>query len=164
MLRFLIVLLCALLPLLANAECTIDPARMKFSLSSDALAIRNTLFLQLCGDCDRALVDLTDPTLIGRLEPPRFLPSRTSFVNPPYLQGTVVLAFLVDIDGSVHQVTVLESSGHKSLDAAALTFWKQSKFKTPAKLDGQPIRALMYYRMQSTVTHRDPGSRLLRDQ
>jgi hypothetical protein len=51
---------------------------------------------------------------------------------------------LVEIDGSTRDVTVLESSGYKPLDAGASKYWTDSRFKTSAKLDGQPVPSLVY--------------------
>jgi TonB family protein len=153
MVRLLIAILGAVLPVRANAECTIDPARMNFSLSSESLAIRNTMFLQLCASAGGELVDITDPTLVGRLE---WNPRSLSLPHGDYYptdakrrgwQGTVVLAILVDVDGSVYQPTVLVSSGHRVLDQAALEFWGKVKFTSPARLDGRPVRALVYRKM-----------------
>ena len=153
MVRLLIAILGAVLPVRANAECTIDPARMTFSLSSESLVIRNTMFLQICGSAGGELVDITDPTLVGRLE---WNPRSLSLPHGDYYpteakrqrwQGTVVLAILVDVDGSVHQPTVLVSSGHRVLDQAALEFWGKVKFTSPARLDGRPVRALVYRKM-----------------
>lgn len=57
-------------------------------------------------------------------------------------EGTVVLQVVVDVAGRPLEVTVAESSGHRSLDAAArrhvLSAWQ---FR-PAMRDGQPVEAV----------------------
>jgi hypothetical protein len=46
---------------------------------------------------------------------------------------------------------MLTSSGQKQLDAKALAYWRKIRYRTPAKLDGQPVRILTYYRFKSIV-------------
>ena len=145
-------------PFLTNAECAVDPSRsrMTLALPADALAIRNRLFLAICENDGGELIDVTDPTLGTRLEQPRHVSMPPGPVPNPgpgesHHTGTVLLAYLIDLDGSVRQVTVLESSGHKELDEAAVETWSHGKFAAPAKLDGRPVRALSYTKMPFTV-------------
>jgi TonB family protein len=125
------------LPLPAAAECTIDPARSRMIpiLPPEALAIRNKLFLQICEKNGGDLVDVTDPTLVDRLEQPKHVEMPPGPNVTPQRAGTVLLAYLIDLDGSVRQVTILESSGHKELDEAAVETWSHAKFAASAKLD-----------------------------
>jgi TonB family protein len=147
-------MLSVVLPLCAAAECTIDPARsrMAVALPPEALAIRNKLFLEICEKDGGDLVDVTDPTLGGRLEQPKHVQMPPGPSVTPQHKGIVFLAYLVEVDGSVRQVTVLESSGYKELDEAAVQTWSQGKFTVPAKLDGRPVRVLSYTKMPFTVT------------
>ena len=130
---------------------------MKPTLSADALTLRNALFQQACESANGAFIDSTDPTLGARLERPRGLAIRNSSEYYPklarrlLLQGTVRLAFVVDTDGSIIQVKVLESSGSDLLDAAALRLWSEARFAAPAKLDGRPTRALGYSNVPFTL-------------
>jgi TonB family protein len=150
--RTLLALVWALMATPANAQCVVDPGRMKFSLSADAQAARDTLFMRLCNSANGKLIDSTDPTVVGRLDDPHHLQVPNEYPqNPEHLKGNVLLAIIVDTEGWVREVTVLESSSHKSLDESALKFWRHLKFKTPGTLDGQPVRTLIYYRMQFTV-------------
>lgn len=55
-------------------------------------------------------------------------------------QGTVTLRVLVTRDGLPGSVTVEKSSGHASLDAAALATVKEWRF-VPAQQNGQPVDA-----------------------
>jgi protein TonB len=80
-------------------------------------------------------------------------PSRTAavvdfstFAKPEYPrnsqrnqeQGTVTLAFLIGVDGSIKDAKVDKSSGFRDLDKAALRGLSQCRFK-PAQADGKPI-------------------------
>jgi TonB family protein len=149
-LRSMTVIVSAMLPTLAISDCVIDPARMKPVLSANALAIRNALFLEACVAAEGALVDSTDPTLASRLEQPRALKIQNSEKYYPKesrrrrIEGAARLVFVIGMDGSVSDVTIIESSGHDELDAAAVKMWQEARFGVPAKLDGQPIRALGY--------------------
>lgn len=146
------------LALAATAECTIDPARsrMALALPPEALAIRNKLFLAICEKDGGELIDVTDPTLGPRLEQPRHVsmppgPVPTPPSGEPQHAGTVLLAYLIDLDGSVREVTVLETSGYKELDEAAVETWSHAKYVAPMKLDGRSVRALSYTKMPFTV-------------
>ena len=108
------------------------------------------------------LVDVTDKTLGQRLEPPSKpkLPDRSLDLNSGLplqngLRGTVLLAFLVDVDGSLRETTVIQSSGNPLIDEAALNWWRYAKYKSPAKLDGRAVRALTYWKMPINTTGRD---------
>lgn len=70
--------------------------------------------------------------------------SRSSFRYPPAakkkgIKGYVVLSVLVDIDGSVRQVQVLESSPSGVFDDAALQGVRSWQFE-PAKYKGDSVR------------------------
>jgi TonB-like protein len=158
-LLFAIVLTLAL-PLPAAAECSPDRAQIKLALTPESLSIRNELFLRLCERSNGELVDVTDPTVAGRLTKPKdivFLNNRSG--NPRELNGNLLLAFMVDLDGTLHDTTIIVGSGNKLLDEQTLELWPFYRYKTPAKLDGQPVRILMYYRFKATNNPRDvpPG-------
>lgn len=55
-------------------------------------------------------------------------------------EGDVIIAILVNVDGSVAEVKVEKSSGFQRLDEAAVTFYKKTKL-LPATKGGQPIAA-----------------------
>jgi protein TonB len=54
-------------------------------------------------------------------------------------QGTVIVQFVVDVDGSVFNVAVKQRSSSRDLDEAALNSVMRYKF-TPGIKDGQPVR------------------------
>jgi len=148
------------LPLAAAAECSPDQAQIKLALTPQSLSIRNELFSRLCERSNGELVDVTDPTVAGRLTKPKdivFLNNRSG--NPRELNGNLLLAFMVDLDGTLHDTTIIVGSGNKLLDEQTLELWPFYRYKTPAKLDGQPVRILMYYRFKATNNPRDvpPG-------
>ena len=148
------------LPLAAAAECSPDQAQIKLALTPQSLSIRNELFSRLCERSNGELVDVTDPTVAGRLAKPKdivFLNNRSG--NPRELNGNLLLAFMVDLDGTLHDTTIIVGSGNKLLDEQTLELWPFYRYKTPAKLDGQPVRILMYYRFKATNNPRDvpPG-------
>lgn len=155
MTRLCAYLLLAALPICAggSTDCNVDPARMGRALSPSTLVARNPLFLKLCSATGGSVVDITDPTLRGRLVPPSDLQAPPKNQIGRYYseedrrsgrQGRVLLAMLVETDGSTHEVTVLGSSRYHPFDAGASKLWMDSRFKTPAKLDGQPVPALIY--------------------
>jgi len=148
------------LPLPAAAECSPDQAQIKLALTPQSLSIRNELFSRLCERSNGELVDVTDPTVAGRLTKPKdivFLNNRSG--NPRELNGNLLLAFMVDLDGTLHDTTIIVGSGNKLLDEQTLELWPFYRYKTPAKLDGQPVRVLMYFRFKATNNPRDvpPG-------
>jgi protein TonB len=56
-------------------------------------------------------------------------------------EGTVVVEFTVDGDGSVKKIGIAESSGYPRLDAAAVKAVASAKF-SPAVRDGQPVSSV----------------------
>ena len=142
----------ALLPLHAWGECTVDASRIGTALSPMALAARNALFMKACTDAGGTLIDATDPALAGHLSAPTGLQVLNRHFYPDEaqqrgLQGGVLIALIVEADGSVHDVRVLEGSGHTLLDDAAVRTFANGRFKAPAQLDGRPIRCLVYEQM-----------------
>src|SRR5689334_18999844 len=88
------------LPLHAKSECSTDQAQIKLALAPEPLSVRNALFSRLCASSNGELVDITDPALAGRLTKPQdiiFLHERSG--NPGELNGDLLLAFMVDLDG-----------------------------------------------------------------
>jgi len=154
--RLFAIVLPLALPLRAGAECSTDQARIKLALAPESLSIRNELFSRLCESSNGELVDITDTTLAGRLTEPKdiaFLDDRSG--NPGELTGNLLLAFMVDLDGRLHDTTIIVGSGNKKLDEQTLKIWPYYRYKTPAKLDGRPVRILMYFKFKATTNPRD---------
>lgn len=84
----------------------------------------------------------------GPVQPPQM----QRYVAPEYpasmlargLRGAVVLQFVVEVDGSVGKVEVIESAGPE-FDAAAISAAKLLRF-TPATVDGKPTRVAIRFR------------------
>ena len=53
-------------------------------------------------------------------------------------EGTVTLRFIVQPDGSISDIRIARSSGHRRLDATAVRSLRQAKFQ-PATCYGKPI-------------------------
>ena len=138
-------------PGLALAECSVDPNHFVFPYSKTALAARNAFFESICSASNDDLIDLTDPTLKGRLDEPS-KPVRLSTEDPYPVQarrmgyrGKPVVAYELEPSGLVGDVVVIESSGFDVLDQAAIRAVRQWRWSNPAKLDGKPVRALVYH-------------------
>lgn len=76
--------------------------------------------------------------------PPRIIKS----VQPVYpmaelnakIEGTAIVRFLINKDGSVEEVIVVASSGNSNLDAAAINACYKWKFTSARNMSGQNIR------------------------
>jgi periplasmic protein TonB len=88
-------------------------------------------------------------------EPVRVLPvlDRASYREPEYPAtsrrleetGSVLLQLLVDVDGTVAESKVAQSSGFPRLDEAARTALSKCRFK-PGTVDGKPERVWLPYK------------------
>ena len=56
------------------------------------------------------------------------------------LQGIVITEFIVEKDGSISNVKVRESSGHRILDKEAVRVMKLMPNWSPGTVDGKPVR------------------------
>jgi len=138
------------LPGMARTQCSIDSSHLEFPYSKAALVARNAFVESVCSDSNTELIDLTDPTLKGRLE----RPSKAVRIDArdPYpvearrygYEGKPVVAYVLDASGAVGKAVVIETSGNRILDQAAMASVKQWRYSRPAALDGKPIRALVY--------------------
>ena len=96
------------------------------------------------------LTDSDEPCL-----PPTDVPGLAK--RPPYPKGaearreagTVGLAFVVDVDGSVmaQGLTIVQDSGHPDLDAAAVLFILKHRF-TPALCGGESTSTLHFFQVK----------------
>jgi TonB family protein len=165
----LVILLGALSPSLGHASCVADPPRLKTPLSSEALEIRNALFLRLCQETHGLLVDGNDQTLGRRLKRAHGLTMRKSQdvypsggSEPRQRTGIVILTFMVAADGSVNQITVLQGSGSPRLDAQAVEVWETAHYKSSATLDGRHVPSLEYTKVRFVNGESPPNQRLER--
>ncbi len=74
------------------------------------------------------------------------------------IEGETLVGVFVSADGRAEEVTLVESSGHKELDDAALRFARTLTFQ-PALLDNKPIsawtRLLLRYRLTEVLFEND---------
>lgn len=69
--------------------------------------------------------------------------------RPPYpkeaarydWQGTVILVFLVGVDGKVKETKVERSSGHQVLDEQAIKYLSACEYFKPGTINGKPVEA-----------------------
>ncbi len=151
MTRLLWLLLALSLPAMSRADCRNDDAKIKQVLQGPALAARNALFKQLCAN-GASLIDITDAGLGAHFVPASFekdnlLQFYDGVDYPRDLKTTLLLAFLIDVDGSVSHATMLVGSGSKSVDDQALSLWSEVKLRAAASNNGEPVRTLVYWKM-----------------
>jgi protein TonB len=63
------------------------------------------------------------------------------------MEGTVVLRLAVGTDGTPTNVRVSKSSGHTTLDEAAVAHVRRARF-SPALEDGEPVAATITFRVK----------------
>jgi TonB family protein len=141
------------LPLSAAADCAVPPDATGFKYSDEARDVRDDLYEDMCRESTIPVVIASDPKMKSRLE----LPSKghrlvTGDIYPEKakrlsFEGAVVVAIVIETDGSIKHARVIQSSGHAVLDYAVTTFWKQYQFDIPGKLDGAPARFLYEQQM-----------------
>ena len=80
---------------------------------------------------------VTAPASIGRAHTcgQRYYPALATRLGH---EGTTILSFKIGPDGSVHDVTVAQSSGYPELDEAAIPCAQSWQYK-PAEQNGQPV-------------------------
>jgi TonB family protein len=148
-----LLIVCVLLmlgwPLAATADCpsSPDPSDPHFN---DAL---REFSADMCRESDAPLIFGLDPSMKPRLQMPSAGHRLTASDIYPYdgrrlsFEGSPIVAFVVELDGSVQHSRVVVSSGHRVLDAAEWAYWKQYKFDSPGQFDGAPARVLVLERM-----------------
>ena len=143
---------------LCRADCSVDPSHFHLPYSEHAIAARNQFFVSECGGDKGDLFDYSDPSLKGRLEPPsKGVSAHKGDYYPDaarrmHHEGTTIAAFVVEANGDVVDVSIIESSGHDDLDQAAISAFRQLHFERPARLDGNPVRVIVYKPVQWRIT------------
>jgi protein TonB len=89
---------------------------------------------------------ITSPVSIGRPHAcgEKYYPPIATRLN---WSGTTVVTFKVEPDGSVKDVTIVESSGHDALDQAAIPCAQTFEYK-PALQNGQPVESSVTARIR----------------
>jgi outer membrane biosynthesis protein TonB len=135
--------------------CVIDTARasprIRATYTPQAWATRNDLFLRACHESNGAFIDVNDPTLGKRLVRPDGVTADHSddhyppAANRAHESGWIDVIFIVEIDGTVSNITPVQ--GAEVFLEAAVAVAKTAKYRSPAYLDGMPIRSLAYWRL-----------------
>ena len=90
--------------------------------------------------------DLRDPALKARITEPvelrRTQPALTREARSQSREGRVVLAAVIERNGSVSNAKVLYSSGSSSFAAASLDALREWRY-SPGMIDGAPVRVLL---------------------
>jgi TonB family protein len=140
------------------SECSILASRSPWENAPDELAARDAFLEKVCGGANGNIYHVNDPAFGDRLkEPHGGTPDNSKIYSDRArrmgLEGTMVLAFVVETDGSIRQAAVMRSTGHDLLDEAGVEFIEKQKFKFPATLDGQPVRMLYYLPLNFRLRH-----------
>ena len=140
------VLLCAV-PLFGHAACSLKPSDSGSQLPTPVLETRDALFASLCDESFAELVVYPDPRLTERFQAPSREEPLPQLTYPAEArkwgwQGKTTVAYVVETDGSVGHVVVIQSSGHGSLDEAAAAYQSRLHYLLPGTLDGISVRVL----------------------
>jgi len=144
-----IAFLLLILGLPASADCPSLENPAEFPVSD---AVRE-FYEDACRDSDSPLVFSLDSSVKSRLQLPTgghrlteddIYPEKARHLA---FEGSVVVAFVVELDGTVKRSKLMQSSGHRVLDAAEWIYWQKYKFDSPGQLDGAPARVLILERM-----------------
>jgi TonB family protein len=128
------------------AQCEPSGNLEPLPLSKEKLAIRDALYTELCRRGGGNLVDGDDAALQPRLQVPKRRGTQIFDADADtsrlirLSKAPVVLAYIVEATGDVSWVSVLESSGDKTLDSLAFSVTKGASFGKGIQLDGRPIR------------------------
>jgi TonB family protein len=145
------------LPAVADEECSVLTSDAPFPYSQSGLAARNEFLASICGGVNGDIYLPWDSRIKGRFERASKGHSSHDQLYPDIakrqnLQGKVVVAAVVERDGSIQQTAVIESSGYTLLDDAAMVWIRKGGFDSPAKLDGQPTRIMIYVPIEFKLT------------
>jgi TonB family protein len=145
--RWAIIFLFWAIPLAGHAACSLKPYDIGFPFSDAALEARDAFFASLCDESFAELVLDPDPRLKERFRPaahdgPLENPEYPAKARQWNLKGKTVVAYVIETDGSVEHVIVIQSSGYQLLDDVAVDSQRRAHFFTPGVLDGIPVRVL----------------------
>jgi TonB family protein len=146
-------LLLVFLPSLGVAACIFDSSRPIAALSPDEMRSRNVFVTEVCSRRREDLYDVTDAGLKDRLTKPSLPPINYGEMYPgsskqEHHEGRALMAFIVDANGNVGNVSVISSSGFQDLDDAAAIFLAGTHIDSPARLNGVDVPVIMYQRFE----------------
>ena len=133
----------------AATPCKLTPRDQLRDVPNSAVEKRSRLFEQICLRDKGDLIDADDVRLGSRLiQAKGRLPVNLFDHYPPRaremgVQGTTIIAAVVEKNGSISLLTVLESSGNSKLDSAATLIARGTLKGRGYKLDGVPVRAFL---------------------
>jgi TonB family protein len=135
-------------PSLGAAACLFDSSHPIPALSADEMRARNVFVTDLCSGRRDDLYDVTDPRLAQSLSKPSLPPINYGEIYPgsskqEHHEGRSLMAFIVDANGNVDNVSVISSSGHQDLDDAAAIFLAGTHIDNPARLNGINVPVIM---------------------
>ena len=126
------------------ASCEISSSVERMHLSPEKTAIRAEIYRELCRRSGGDLTDAEDPSLKDRLKAKQARKRLDFTVTEDlqrlikYTKSPVILLTVSEANGKVSWLTVLESSGDKQLDAAAVAIARE--MGSPVTVDGMPVR------------------------
>jgi TonB family protein len=143
------------LPAQPDTECTAVSA--PFPYADSERKIRDDFLKDVCEGPNADIYYLGDPALKDRIERvPGPHPIRGNIYSDAAkrkgLEGNLLVAVVVEEDGSIKHTAVIESTGHKLLDDGAVDWLKKQSF-TQYTLDGKPIRIMFYFPMKFKLAH-----------
>ena len=152
--------LCACFGSIVRADCEAPHAlvpSMQKVLTEEEIDSRYRTFLAACTKAGGDVIDPESATyqgrighaVIARVPPPSRYP-RFSLRNG--ISGVVYVAGIIETTGKVTEVTLIGTSGHGGLDAAALNDVRSTKYGQPTTLDGVPVRAFKIFVIRYKAT------------
>lgn len=130
----------------ARSTCELGKVEPREPLSERALERRNSAFRVLCERSAGKLIDAEDTAYAGRLSNPTNakVPNFDSMLAEDIFReaktGSAILAVIVEDDGRVSWVSVIDSTGSKEIDLKLGQLYMATKFAKPARLDGERVR------------------------
>ena len=144
-------------PRVGYAGCLLKAPDSGFRFSDAAREVRDAFFASLCDKSFSELLIYPDPRLKERFSPPSrerrsaneiSFPGRAARLG---FEGSPVVAYVVETNGSVEHVLTIQSSGHQLLDEAAFAFFKELRFDIPGKVDGIPVRVMYTHQINFKI-------------
>ena len=127
----------------ALASCEGASVVADIPLSAERFALRKGAYEELCNKRGGDLVDGANVNLAGRLSAPDKAkwppPGNSGDGDAKKKTGPTVMDYIVEKSGEVTWLSILQSSGSKSLDEMAARLYARARFRKPAQLDGEPV-------------------------
>lgn len=129
----------------ASATCEAADAIPGMEITEEKLALRKGAFGELCRMYEERLVDAaaygSDPRLTLPVEERVEAPTKSAAAAPLPKNTPVatILVYIVDVDGSVSWLSILQSSGDAQRDDIAARFYHRAKYQKPATFEGDPV-------------------------